>query len=110
MIIGTRNITIRSGNGGINVPINVYAPVRNNTDWICRFDITWPNEKIEQWGTGEDGIEAIFHALKMIGALLYASDYHRQGRLHWLAPGAGFGFPVAKNIRDILEGDDKRYL
>jgi hypothetical protein len=110
MIIGTRNIKIRNATGHIDVPINVFAPERRGTDYICRFEINWPKEKIEQWGTGGDGIEAVFHAFRMIGALLYASDYHRQGRLHWLEPGAGFGFPVTKNMRDILEGDDKRYL
>jgi hypothetical protein len=34
-------------------------------------------------------------------------------RVSWdegVAPGHGYGFPVAKNIRDLLIGDDKTFF
>src|SRR5262245_34880312 len=102
MIIGARSLKIKDGNSTIDVPIKIHAPEQNKGDWICRFEIDWPDKKIEQWGTGGDGIDAILRALQMIGALLYSSGHHEQRRLYWLEPGAGFGFPVTNNLRDIL--------
>jgi hypothetical protein len=110
MIIGTRTLKLEKNNSTSNVAVRVYSPEQREEDWICRFEIDWPDGKVAQWGTGDDGIDAIFRALQMIGALLYASASHQQGKLSWLETGAGFGFPVPKNIRDLLEGDDKRYL
>jgi hypothetical protein len=49
-------------------------------------------------------------ALQMIGVEIYASRHHESGRLHWLAAGGGYGFPVSNNARDLLEGDDARFL
>ena len=31
-------------------------------------------------------------------------------QVEWLEPGRGYGFPVPDNIRDLLVGDDKRFL
>jgi hypothetical protein len=108
MIIATRVLKIQDVNLTVDVPIDVYAPERKGADWICRFHIGWPNNKIEQWGMGGDGIDAVFRALQMIGALLYTSTYHQQRRLFWIEPGTGYGFPVPNNIRDMLEGIDIR--
>jgi hypothetical protein len=30
--------------------------------------------------------------------------------LVWEAPGQGYGFPVPNNIRDLLVGEDKKFL
>jgi hypothetical protein len=49
-------------------------------------------------------------ALKTIGAQIYASDHHASGKLMWLEPGKGYGFPVTNNLRDLLVGDDKKFL
>ena len=46
----------------------------------------------------------------MIGAELYASAQNKSGALSWLAPGRGYGFPVPNAIRDLLVGDDKKFL
>jgi hypothetical protein len=49
-------------------------------------------------------------ALHMIGADLYTSSYHREGRLVFDKPGNGYGFPVAPTLRDLLVGDDAKYM
>jgi hypothetical protein len=46
----------------------------------------------------------------MIGAELYASDQHKSGVLTGLSPGRGYGFPVPQAIRDLLVGDDRKFL
>lgn len=59
---------------------------------------------------GVDAVQAIDIALTMIGALIYARDQHAAGNLMWLTPGQGYGFPVAKEIRDVLVGEDREFL
>lgn len=109
MIAATRVLTLGDGNRDIEIPIRIQAPEKSGTDWICRFEIDWPEGKAERWGSGVDAIQAQFIALQMIGAEIYASHHHASGRLVWLAPGQGYGFPVSNNIRDVLIGDDAKY-
>jgi|EndMetStandDraft_8_1072994.scaffolds.fasta_scaffold220329_2 hypothetical protein len=110
MVIGIRVLQLRGEKRNIDIPIRILAPEDNGKKWICRFEIEWPEGKAARWGIGGDAIEALFHALQMIGIEIYGSDHHRSGRLMWLAESTGYGFPVTKNIRDLLVGDDKRYL
>lgn len=48
--------------------------------------------------------------MQMIGAELYTSDYHEAGKLVFDVKGAGFGFPVPRTVRDLLEGDDVTFF
>lgn len=110
MIIATRSLTLRKAGGNIEIPIHIHAPEMVKVEWICRFEIGWPDATAERWGTGSDAIQALLFALQMIGAEIYASHYHETGKLEWLAPGRGYGFPVTHNIRDLLIGDDKAFF
>jgi hypothetical protein len=107
MIIATRLLTLR--NGG-HISISIHAPEKSDVDWICRFEIGWPREKEERWAAGVDSVQALLLALQMIGVKLYTSEQHRAGELTWLSPDGGYGFPVSQNTRDLLVGDDKRFL
>ena len=59
---------------------------------------------------GVDSVQAIEIALRMIGADIYMSDYHKCGSLFFQEPGRGYYFPVAPSLRDLLIGDDKKYF
>jgi hypothetical protein len=107
MIIATRVLFLHDGNRESEIPIRIHAPERAKVDWICRFEIEWPEGKAERWGAGVDAVQALLIALQMIGAEIYASRHHESGRLIWLERARGYGFPVTNNIRDLLEGDDK---
>jgi hypothetical protein len=109
MIIATR-ILKRRPQGDIEIPIHIFAPKRQKVDWSCQFEIGWPDEKLTRIAIGIDAVQALELALRMIGAQIYASDHHDSGRLEWLEPGKGYGFPVPNGIRDLLVGDDKKYL
>jgi len=110
MIIATRVIIWHRGDADVEIPIRIHAPEQARVDWLCRFEIDWPAGKAERWGAGVDAVQALHHALQMIGAELYTSPQHEAGKLEWLAPAFGYGFPVANNIRDLLIGDDKLFL
>ena len=109
MIIATRDLVLRDQARAINILVRISAPEKAKVDWICRFDIGWPEGKIERWGTGVDAVQSLLFALQMIGAELDASSEHKSGRLEWLEPDRGYGFPVPDNIRNLLVGDDSRF-
>lgn len=75
--------------------------------WICRYSIGWPDSARDSFGAGVDSIQALHLALQKIGIELYASAYHKAGVLMFDRPGNGYGFPIPKNGRDLLIGDDK---
>lgn len=110
MIIATRTLKLHGEKHDTEILIRIHGPERAKTDWICRFEIEWPEEKVSRWGAGVDAIQSVIHALQMIGAEIYASGHHEAGKLSWLMPGAGYGFPVPNTIRDLLVGDDAKHL
>jgi hypothetical protein len=110
MIIATRVLTLRRSKGDIEIPIRIFAPVPEEIDWSCRFEIDWPDGTRWMDVGGVDAVRAIELAMKAIGSQIYTSDHHESGTLEWLKPGRGYGFPVPNGIRDLLVGDDKRFL
>jgi hypothetical protein len=109
MEIAARVLTLRNDGGDVEVPVCMFAPEPGDRCWNCRFEIGWPDRSLKQHVAGEDAFQALELALKMIGALIYASEYHETGRLMWLEPGQGYGFPVTKSIRDLLIGQDREF-
>lgn len=110
MIIAMRSLVLRKDGHNVEIPIRIHAPEKADVDWICRFEIEWPEGPVARWGAGIDAVQSLWIALQMIGAEIYTSHHHETGRLAWLAPDRGYGFPVSSNIRDLLVGDDKRFL
>lgn len=78
--------------------------------WECHFEIDWPDGVLKRFAAGHDSIQALELAMNMIGIHLYTSEAHETGSLVWERPGGGYGFPLTKNMRDLLVGDDKTYL
>ena len=107
MIIARRSLKTSEGGKDREVAIDIHAPEPARVDWICRYEIDWPEGKVERHAGGIDSVQALFHALQMIGAEVNTSGRHRPGQLEWLAKGRGYGFPVPNNIRDLLVGDDR---
>lgn len=54
-------------------------------------------------------MQAFYQALKLIGTDLYTSNEHADGKLRWEKSGGGYGFPVPRNLRSLLVGDDKTF-
>lgn len=110
MIVAERVLTLSENGRELPVPIRIHAPEKADVDWICRFEIGWPEGTAERWGAGVDAVQSLLIAMQMIGAEIYASRHHESGNLSWLAPRGGYGFPVANIIRGLLVGDDKTFL
>ena len=111
VIIATRNLSLRDGDEIVPIPVRIFAPEREKSgSWSCRYEIDWPDKKKKMTAGGYDSVQALLVALQMIGSELYTTNYHKAGNLFWGKPGDGYGFPVAPSIRDLLQGDDAKYL
>jgi hypothetical protein len=111
MLIASRELTLRDGGNDIKIPIRIFAPEFESPGaWSCRYEIDWPDENRVMTVWGFDGMQALLHALQIIGAEIYSSSYHESGNLYFDKLGNGYGFPVMLPFRDLLQGDDKRYL
>jgi hypothetical protein len=107
MIVLNRNLKIKTDAGEVDVPINIHQPVEEEVDWKCEYEIGWPTSSRRSSAFGIDSIQSLLLAIQKIGIELYTSDAHKAGKLAWLEQGDGYGFPLASNVRDLYEGDDK---
>jgi hypothetical protein len=109
MIIAHRSLKLRQRSTDIDVPVRIYAPESKDGDWTCHYEIGWPEGTRESYAGGIDAIQALHLALQKIGTEIYTSTHHEAKTLRWEKSGDGYGFPVPKNIRDLLEGNDDKY-
>lgn len=109
-MIATRTLKIKDGNKTQEILIRVFTPSDHGDNWSCRYEIDWPEGLQVMNASGVDSMQALVLAMYMIGADLYSSSYHQSGRLMFDEPGQGYGFPVASSIRDLLIGNDRKYM
>jgi hypothetical protein len=109
MLIATRVLKFHQGGSEIEIPVRLFAPEQENGAWQCRYEIDWPHGRWAHAASGSDAVQALFIAMQLAGATIYASDYHSSGHLTWGRPGRGYGFPVPVTVRDMLVGDDKKF-
>ncbi|GJE10966.1 MULTISPECIES: DUF6968 family protein [Methylobacterium] len=107
MVIAERSLSIEDGSEPKACKITMHAPEDTDGIWICRYTIEWPTAPEESFGAGVDTFQALHLTLQKIGITLYASAYHKAGILVFDKPGRGYGFPMPKNGRYLLIGDDK---
>ncbi len=109
-MIATRILKLKRDHEDFDIEIRIYAPAGEARVWSCRYEIDWPEGRQVMNASGVDSMQALVLALYMIGADIYSSSYHKSGRLVFDEPGRGYGFPVASSIRDLLLGDDRKYM
>jgi hypothetical protein len=108
MIIATRVLKLRQPAGDIEIPVRINAPEQQSNHWSCKIEVGWPDGTVTIPVGGVDAVQTLELALRVIGAQIYASDHHASGKLMWLEPGNGYGFPVTSGLRDLLIGKDKK--
>lgn len=110
-IIATRMLTLRDDGTESDISVCLHAPEKDESgSWFCRYEIEWPDKKSDMAIWGYDSVQTLVLALQTIGAEIYASSYHMSGNLMLDEPGKGYGFPVMPTLRDLLQGDDVKYL
>jgi hypothetical protein len=107
MKVAQRILKLEIGGREVDVPIRLHIPVDKDDHWQCDYEIGWPSALRRGAARGIDSIQALLLALQKIGAELYTSEAHHSGKLKHERPGGGYGFPLARGIRDLSEGDDR---
>lgn len=88
------------------IPIDIHLPVQEASCWTCQYDVGWPEGLRIFRSSGHDALQALVLALQMIGAEIYSSTYHAEGRLRAYDSELGYGFPVPSTLRHMLVGVD----
>src|SRR3954468_20480558 len=105
MVIACRELKYTNEAGEmVPIPIRLHAPEGNAIDAKCRVVIERPSGTEDRTVYGIDEMQALVLGLQSIGTSIYLSPYHQTGRLCFDKPGAGYGFPVLENARDLLIG------
>ncbi len=108
-IIARTTISIRLPHETKDMEVRLCAPEPiENGCWRCRYEIDWPDYPRNFHGHGANSMQALVLSLQMLGAELYASQAHKEGRLN--GGQGGYGIPVPSNFRPDLVGDDAKYL
>lgn len=110
MLIAERMLALRAATGAVQIPVRIFVPRITDTDWACRFTIGWPDREFEMDVFGVDAFQALTLALQTVGVMMYTSEHHNSGNLMWLEAGGGYGFPITNSLRDLLIGNDAKYL
>lgn len=111
MIIASRILKLQASTGTIPVLVNIFLPHQDDDGgWICAYEIHWPDKPWNSAAGGMDSMQALLCAMQKIGLELYFSDSHKAGKLNWNSDWSGFGLPVPQNARDILIGEDAKFL
>lgn len=102
-VIATRKLSI-DGKQIVEVLIGKPQPLPDGNDWYCPYQIQGIGSgKIRRSG-GIDAVQALILALQDAGAWLVSSPEFEAGKLSWDsgAVKGDLGFPVPKNIQDVL--------
>ncbi|WP_137150592.1 hypothetical protein [Devosia sp. FKR38] len=110
MIIAVRTLNINSAGKVTPVDVRIFMPEADDHVFICRYEIDWPDGTIASRAQGNDMVEALHLALHKLGSEMYMSRYHHEGTLSWRPGWVGYNFPLPKNGRDLLIGDDQRFF
>ncbi len=103
--IATREFELSGSAGKIIVEIGKPEPFEGGADYYCPYQIIGLAGNRVRYGAGIDGVQALIHALHNIGARLYSSTEHREGRLTWFGK-RNLGIPVADIIADVVPKAD----
>jgi hypothetical protein len=109
MLILTHTLIVKTGANEKAFDVRVYQPVQGAGFWRCRYEIDWPRRPKFRETEGIDALQSLMGALMLIGAEIYSSRYHYEGRLRAFEKEEGYGFPVVPSLRDALIGVDAFY-
>jgi hypothetical protein len=107
-VIAERVLVLEDKTERARINVRLFNPEFDDPGWRCRYQIDWPHGLRTMQSGGLDSMQALTIALQMIGAEIYASPYHKSGKLFWERPGGGYGFPVVSSLREFLIGDDAK--
>jgi hypothetical protein len=110
MIILSHMLHLESDSGEVPVEIRVFKPFLKEGIWYCRYEIDWPEGQRAMDIGGIDALQSLMGALQIVGVEIHRTSYHEEGQLRAPTRESGYGFPIVSNCRDMLVGNDAKYL
>lgn len=74
------------------------VPEGDGSIWVCPYEIDRPSGLMRSEIRGADAIQALLHALALLGVYAMNSDENLAGKLTWFDQSAHFGFPAPEAI------------
>ena len=80
--------------------LRVFEPLQegDGSVWVCAYEIERPGGFLRDEIRGGDSMQALLHAIGLLGVHALNSDENLAGRLSWSGQSAHFGFPPAEAI------------
>lgn len=94
-MIATRDLTLAEIKT-VKVSIGTPAPYSDGKDYYCPYQIIGIGDGKIKYTSGIDSVQALYLAMKKIGATITASSEAKSGKLKWL-DNLDLGFPVPPN-------------
>ena len=86
--------------GGVDVPCRFFRPVAWEKDFLCRYEIEWPERVRSLEVAGVDEVQALLLAMQAAHSDLLASREKDGKPVSWLGM-RRLGLPVPEAIRDL---------
>lgn len=98
LVFATASFDVRGGSSPMEVRILSPEWNKENNAWACRFEIG-PPISASQSVYGENGLQALSLALKILSSVLYGSDLYKQKKLGSCGEFGGYlGLPAPKEL------------
>jgi hypothetical protein len=111
IVVATRELILDDAEK-VTVLIGKPEPCPDGIAWYCPYQKRGVGLEHVKCAMGIDSVQALIHALSMLGAELYCSDEYQSGRLSWECEisNGDLGFPVTDIIRDVLPGGKQPWV
>ncbi|MEM8777244.1 MAG: hypothetical protein AAGF53_19645 [Pseudomonadota bacterium] len=84
---------------GKSVECRFFQPEEDEVDYVCRYEIDWPNKVVASKSFGVDQVQALLLAMQKAHVeLLFARVKNRQ-RVEWLED-ENLGLPISDAVQD----------
>jgi hypothetical protein len=80
-VIARMNLDYFADDGVKRGMVQLFAPKDEGTNWTCSYQLKWPGHQEKRAICGEDSMQALTLALKMVPVAIQITDDFKAGRL-----------------------------
>jgi hypothetical protein len=84
---------------GKSVECRFFQPEEYKVDYVCRYEIDWPNNVVTSQSYGVDQVQALLLAMQKAHVELLLARSKKGLRVEWLEE-ENLGLPIASGIQD----------
>ncbi len=85
---------------GKAVACRFFQPERAEVDYMCRYEIDWPNKKVSRNSYGIDQVQALLLAMQSAHAVLLLARVKKGSKVEFLET-ENLSLPILSSCRDL---------